>query len=323
VPTRDAIRRAFLQQASASELSGSPLYAEVSRRLAERPELIDVADGDVMHHPIRVLGALHRFALLTGEDPWTDPVATIEARRAELEKLVATQRVQTNEVQRAWALLPAFLAFGAARLDLLELGSSAGLNLVWDRYRYRYAAGTWGPDDAPLELAGEERAPVPAELLGHRVDVVRRRGVDLEPVDTSSPDERLMLRSFVWADQSERLERLDRALTALAAEPPALIQGDYVSLLPQLLADRVDGALLVVFQTASTQYLEADRYTELQRTLAAAQPPIGWVSTRHHLDEEGDLSGGYELEAGVLPGRPRLVARMGYHGQWLEWLGDG
>lgn len=321
VATADEITASFLRQATAAELSGSPLYADLSRRLAERPELLAVVDGDVGHHPVRVLGALHRYALLTGADPWTDPVATVEVHRDEIQALVATQRVQTNEVQRAWALLPAFLSLGAKRLDLLELGPSAGLNLVWDRYRYRYAAATWGTPDAPLELAGEERHHVPAELLARRVEIVRRRGVDLEPVDATTADGRLMLRSFVWADQTDRLERLDRALEALAADPPELIRGDYVALLPELLADRIDDTLLVVFQTASTQYLDADRYAELRAVLLAADTPIGWISTRHPLDEEGDFDGGYELEAGVLPDKPRLVARMGYHGQWLEWLG--
>ena len=72
--------------------------------------------------------------------------------------------MQTNEVQRAWALLPGFLSVADGRpFDLLELGPSAGLNLVWDRYRYRYATGTWG--DGALELAGDDRTPPPAELL--------------------------------------------------------------------------------------------------------------------------------------------------------------
>ncbi|MFN8223868.1 MAG: DUF2332 domain-containing protein [Gaiellales bacterium] len=317
------IAAAYLRQVVACEQSGSPLYAEVCRKLATAPALVDVVDGDVGHHPIRVLGALHRLSLLTGIDPWRDPVATVIDHHDEVERLVATQRVQTNEVQRAWALLPAFLSLGAERLDLLELGPSAGLNLVWDRYRYRYAAGAWGDPQAPLELCGDERRPIPATLLGRTVEVVRRRGVDLEPVDATTDDGRLMLRSFVWADQTDRLDRLDRALGALAHDPPQLIPGDYVDLLPSLLDDRIDGSLLVVFQTASTQYLTPERYAVLRETLASVSRPVGWVSTRNHLDPGGKLEGGYELEAGLLPRPPKIVAHMGYHGQWLEWFGEG
>ena len=44
-------------------------------------------------------------------------------------------------MQRCYALLPAFLACADGRpLDLIELGPSAGLNLLWDRYAYAYEA---------------------------------------------------------------------------------------------------------------------------------------------------------------------------------------
>ena len=143
--------------------------------------------------PIRVLGGLHYLALRDGVSPWDDLRATLSEHRELLGRFVAEQSVQTNEVQRCWALLPAFLSLGARRLDLLELGPSAGLNLLWDRYRYRYEAGEWGPDDVALELTGEERRPVPGALLARRCEVVRRRGIDLDAVDATSDEGRLLL----------------------------------------------------------------------------------------------------------------------------------
>ncbi len=322
----DVVRRAFERQIEPCETSGSPLYAATCRALAVSDDLLaDAVQGhDVGHHPIRVLAALHYLALADGIDPWADPAATIAEHRDWIAGFVSTQRVQTNEVQRSWCLVPAFLSLGAPRLDLLELGSSAGLNLVWDRYLHRYAAGARGPDSAPLALGGEERAPVPAALLTRSVEVVRRRGVDLDPVDAASEDGARLLRCFTWADQQQRLDRLDRALVALRADPPELIRGDYVTLLPELLEDRVDDALLVVFQTASTQYLRAERYAELKETLARARKPLAWISTRSEREEETSFTGGFELEVALWPDRhPSLVARMGYHGQWLEWRGWG
>src|SRR5581483_2233042 len=237
-------------------------------------------------------------------------------------RFVREQSVQTNEVQRTWALLPAFLALGHAELDLIELGPSAGLNLVWDRYRCRYEAGSWGAAGAALELQGEERLPVPASLLGRRVRVRRRRGVDRRPIDATTEEGARLLRSFVWADQDARLRRLDRAIEALRAAPPRLVAGDYVDALPELLADRVDGALVVVFQTASTIYLPAERYAALRGALADAERPLAWISTRRRDEMESQLEEGFELELACWPEQPpRVVARMGYHGQWLEWLG--
>ncbi len=318
----DTLRERFLQQASACEVTGSPLYAAVCRRLADAAIVAEVAPDDRWDLPIRLLAALHYLALSDGVDPWTDAVATVAEHADRVARFVSEQAIQTNEVQRAWSLLPAFLSLGEASLDLVELGPSAGLNLVWDRYRYHYARGSWGRDDASVELSGEERAPVPAELLEREIQVRRRRGIDRSPIDASDDEGARLLTCFVWADQSERLARLAGAIAALRADPPELLCGDYVELLPTMLADRIDGALTVVFQTASTQYLSEEHYTELLRTRHASERPLAWISTRRHSEEEDGSHCGYELELAFWPEHgPRRVARMGYHGQWLEWLG--
>lgn len=273
--------------------------------------------------PLRVLGGVHYLALRDGIDPWGDVPAFIADHRDWLTRFVAEQCVQTNEVQRCWALLPAFLSVADRPLELLELGPSAGLNLLWDRYRYRYAEGGWGDDDAPLEFGGEEHGhAVPRELLSRGADVRRRRGVDLDPVDVTTEHGQRLLECFVWADQPERLERLRRAIDVLRREPPELVRGDYVELLPRLLAERSLDALTVVFQTASTGYLSGERYSVLQGVLAeqAAEVPFAWISTRRRHEQETERKDGYELEAGIRPEPPRLVAHMGFHGQWLEWL---
>ena len=309
--------------ADACERTGSRLYADLARRLADEPLLRQIAPDDRWDFPVRLLGGLH-YLVLAGRAPgwrWEDVRATLERERDWLAAFTAEQQVQTNEVQRSWALLPAFLLLGEARLDLIELGPSAGLNLLWDRYRYRYAAGSWGPRDAPVELSGEERSPVPAELLGRGVEVARRRGIDLAPVDISDDHGVRLLECFVWPDQTDRMERLRRVLELARAEPPEILHGDYVHLLPQALTEREPEALTVVFQTVSTMYLPASRYRELQRIVEEADPPVAWISTRRHAEEETELQGGFELELRPSVGPARLVARMGYHGQWLEWRG--
>jgi hypothetical protein len=103
--------------------------------------------------------------VLAGDATWADVGAALEQHAAFLTRWTAEQGVQTNEVQRSWGLLPGFLSLADGRpFDLLELGPSAGLNLVWDRYRYRYSTGDWG--ESELELTGDDRVPPPAALLG-------------------------------------------------------------------------------------------------------------------------------------------------------------
>ncbi len=220
-------------------------------------------------------------------------------------------------------LLPCFLELarrsGNDLLDLVELGPSAGLNLLWDRYAYAYDAGAWGPADASLVLRGEERRPIPAGLLAQRPSVRSRIGIDVAPVDVTTDDGALLLRSFVWPDQQHRLELLDRAISTLREDPPWLVRGDIADELPRVLETRGDDALTIVWQTAVLGYLpEADR-TRVHEALAAAarEAPLAWVSggesERSHQE--------WALKARLWPDGSRSV--LGYadwHGSWLEWV---
>ena len=257
-------------------------------------------------------------------DPWRDPAPVLEQRRDWLRRFVREQGIQTNEVRRSWVLLPCFLEIarrtGVETFDLIELGSSAGLNLVWDRFRYRYQNGSWGPEEAELVLSGEERRPVPARLLELRPRVRQRRGIDKAPLDLTRPGDTMLLRSFVWADQVERLERLDHAVSTLRTAPPMLEQGNMVERLPELLAERLPGALTVVFQTAVRGYVAQEDWRRMLAALdeAGHRFPLAFISTSRPAPDEHSFWG---LWLRLWPdGEKRLLAHAGFHGQWLEWL---
>jgi hypothetical protein len=297
----------------------------VCRRLAAEPVVAEVLPDERWDRPLQLLGGLHYLALSEGIDPWNDPVSAVGEHADWLRRHIAAHGVQTNEVQRSWMLLPCFLTVaertGVEVLDLIEIGPSAGLNLVWDRYRYRYEQRSWGPEDSPLELSGEERRPVPGELLRVQPRVRRRRGVDISPIDVTSSDGALLLKSFVWADQLHRLERLDRAIETLRADPPELEQGDVVERLPVLLAERELGALTVVYETAVIGYLGGERQDQVVAAFedAGRRFPLAFLWTGPPRDSE---QGYYGLRVRLWPeDEELLLAYAGFHGQWLEWLG--
>jgi hypothetical protein len=202
---------------------------------------------------------------------------------------------------------------------VIELGPSAGLNLCWDRYRYRYAAGAWGPGTSSLELSGGERPGPPAALLSATPRVRRRIGIDLRPVDVTTDEGARLLECFVWADQTERLERLRRAIDVLRSDPPELVQGDYVELLPQLLAERDPDALTVVFQIASTPYVAEDGRRRLYAALARAGRDGSLAFLNATRPEPGWRGDGYGLELQQWPGTRRYVAHLDFHGEWVSW----
>jgi hypothetical protein len=264
---------------------------------------------------LRLLGGLH-YLVLAQQASWDDIGSALAEHREFLARWTEEQDVQTNEVQRAWALLPGFLSLADERpFDLLELGPSAGLNLMWDRYRYGYETGAWGT--GALELRGDDRTPPPAELFSRRVSVARRRGIDLNPVDVTTEHGARLLQSFVWADQGERLERLRRAIETVREDPPELMRGDYVESLPALLSDRREGTQLIVFQTASTMYLDQGALVKVRAALhdAAQDEPLVFLTTGRAPDDDG-----FALEVERYPdGKSTRLAVFDFHGEWLDW----
>jgi hypothetical protein len=272
--------------------------------------------------PLRLLGGLH-YLVLTGRASWDDVRGALAGEAEFLRHFTAEQGIQTNEVRRSWILAPCFLLLaeetGAEAFDLVELGAGAGFNLLWDRYHHVYEAGEWGSQDAALSFEGEERGPVPGRLFGRRPTVRRRIGIDLNPLDVTRAEDALLLRSFVWADQRERLDVLDRAIAAVRRSPPELVHGDYVERLPELLAERRSGALTVVFQTASLGYVTAEERRRVRETLtkAAESEPLAWIGSAAPL-EEGMTAWGMDVR--LLPGERRIVAHADFHGAWIDWF---
>jgi hypothetical protein len=311
-------REVFLDQAVHCE-SRSALYAELCRRFAEDPVVAEVVGPEpTWEAPLRLLGGLH-YLVLGGEASWEDP---LEEHKAFLAEFVREQGVQTNEVQRSWVLVPLFLRVaertGAGVVDLVELGPSAGLNLVWDRYRCVYEAGAWGPADARLTLTAEERGRVPAGLFGRELAVRRRTGIDRAPVDVTKDENARLLKAFVWAGQDERLERLDRAIAAVRADPPELVEGDFVELLPEVLASQPGDVLTVVFQTAALGYAGEEGRARVRAALGAAgrERPLVFVTAGK--GRTGEQHWGLRIV--FYPEAEREFAgEADYHGAWLDW----
>jgi len=155
-------------------------------------------------------------------------------------RLLETRRVQTNEVGRAACLLPAFglVARRAGRrpLALVEIGASAGLLLLWDRYGYDYGGGSVYGDAASsvrvrCAARGNARPPIPAPFPS----ITYRVGLDLDPVDARDGNQALWLRALVWPEHAQRAALLIRALEVARRDPPPLCAGDALELLPDLL----------------------------------------------------------------------------------------
>lgn len=238
---------------------------------------------------------------------------------------MADHRLQTNEVGRCAGLLPGILAAAAHGLPLrlLEVGCSAGLNLRFDRYRYRYLRGpTWGPTGGPVLEAAAEGA-VAAALVPPSVEVAERRGVDLQPLDPTDPDEARLLSSFVWPDEHDRHRRLREAIAVAAATPVRLDTADLVGWSDEH-ARPVPGVVTVVFHSIVAYMLDdAARGAfgrVVERGLREATPdaPLAHVSLEPPVDGElPELA--VTLSDGTRPPVRQTLLTADWHGRWVRW----
>ena len=253
--------------AAVAERDGGTTYPAICRGVADDEDVLSILDRASLpqRRPLILLAAVH-FLLLSGvEHPlaaYYDTVATVrggagrtpvdpdptpsfvdfcQVHRAAVEELVATRTTQTNEVGRCTALLPGLCHVAAhygseVPLSLLDLGTSAGLNLLFDDYGYTYrsaadgttrAAGTPG---SAVALECEARDDL--DLLPNLVlpSMAERVGLDLSPVDPRSDDDALWLQACQWPDNPARFGRLRAALATVRASshPPRLEQGDMI-----------------------------------------------------------------------------------------------
>ena len=306
------------------EQGGSKLYASLARSLADDP-VVESLVGDHeprWEAPLRLFGGVH-YLELSGmvQHPWAKLRGVLEANREWLARFVAEQPIQTNEVQRCWGLLPGFLTVGDERpVDLVELGPSGGLNLYWDRYAYRYGDERWGDPGAGLELSGSAEGGPPRDLLQKEVEVGRRIGIDRRPVDVTTAHGARLLEAFVWADQTDRLDRVRRAIEIARQDPPRLLDGDYVEVLPALLAERDLDILTVVYHSVSTVYLRQEERDRLEEILAAEGHRGSLARISYEIDRDTPTFYGFALDVETWPDGRRRLARLDGHANTMDWV---
>jgi hypothetical protein len=232
--------------------------------------------------------------------------------------------VQTNEVRRCGCLLPAFTHVtqqaGGRPLALVEIGASAGLNLLWDRYGYNYGIGRrYGNPRSPVQivcgLRGDQHLPLPDVWPV----VTMRVGLDLNPIDVRDPDAALWLRALVWPDEVGRAELLQQAVQVAQQDPPRLLAGDALDILPEVLATIPPDQAVCVFHTHTINQFPAEARARLTTLLAnhafgrkLYRVAIEWLGETHPRLELISYEDGVKTE--------HLLAYCDSHGEWLEWL---
>lgn len=334
------------------------LYARIARAMADDRPLLDrvvamapaakiipvllnaAVHAVVLAEPDSELAACYRGDEGAATDPWPLFRELLDERFDELAEVVATRTIQTNEVGRSSILLPAFTAVHRRfdrPLSLIELGPSAGLNLFFDRFAYRYSDGVeLGDPQAGVRLEcsvlGDASPP-----RGTDAPPVRRRvGVDLAPVDVTDPEACRWLEACVWPRLTERSQRLRAAIELARSDPPDLRRGNALDELPGLVAASDPDTVVCIYATWVIAYFSRDERAALGRLLdeLGAERDLALVTSEYPgiapgIERPGRAAAIAEAKGASLVGLTswrdgrRTAAPVAWchaHGTWIDWL---
>ncbi|MGG7564919.1 DUF2332 domain-containing protein [Rhodovulum sp. DZ06] len=345
-----AIRAAFARQGKASAELGSPFMAALMFGLAGAVRPGDPVSDALLAWPgrpfadalpLRIAGGLHALAR-AGTRPalsaaWSAPPpfspetlagAAMQAFAEDPDALLPwlASPPQTNEPGRSAILLGGALVAAARHkmpFELLEIGASAGLNLLFDRYAYDLGPEnggerSWGPADAPRFACTWSGA---APDLSAPLSITSRAACDLNPVDASDPAARARMLAYVWPDQHARRARVEAALALAAAAPPpeAADAADWIA--ARLAAPQATGTARLAVHTIMRQYVPEATRAAIDAAFAGAGARATAAAPLLRLSLEPDgRAPGASIRLQTWPGgRTEFLGRGCYHGRWADW----
>lgn len=271
----------------------SPLYERLALGASQDPDVLSLLEpaAPAQRRPTLLLAAVHRLLLaghageplarfypsvtegpLPAEDPWPVFREFCMEQAGRLRELVAGANTQINEVARCGALMPAVALaqrqLGGGPIALLDVGASAGLHLLLDRYLYRYGPyGQVGDPGSGVVIETDVEGDLPPFVPPRLPEIGWRAGLDSAPVDLNDPDQLLWLRAMVWPDADRAMRRLDQAI-ALARRQPVTVYRTDATELAEFVAEQVPGDLgLVIMHATLLTYLSPDQIADLGRQL--------------------------------------------------------
>ncbi len=318
--------------------SSSTLYEHLSHHIAHDEDLLELSSYAQKGQPVPNLffAAVH-YLLLNGKEhklkqyypslvkqPETEGVFAYFkdfclTYSAEIIPLLKHKLVQTNEVRRCAYLYPSFCyIYDQVKkpLALIEIGTSSGLQLLWDQYSYSYGTGiTYGNLKSGVHITSEIRGSFSPLLLNTSPPVSDRIGVDLHVNDVLNPEDMKWLQALIWPEHRERRELLIQASQCAEQTPVRLIEGDGVAMLPQLCDQISPDSLICVFHTHVANQIPAEGKKRLMDTIQE----IGNTRDIAHLYNninDGDLHLDYILNKKV---HNHTIGATEGHGKWFEW----
>ena len=312
----DAVARAYRAFARQEARGRSAEYEALAESVADDATLVGfIGSLPPGKQQPQLVFAAARYLL--GASPRIGQLRDLAVRSsAELTRVIMARGTQTNEPARSAVMLPA-LAQLPEPLALIEVGASAGLNLLPDRYSYDYGGRHLpGSDPNAPTLRCVPSGPVPLPL---RIPAIAwRAGLDLCPLDVTSDADMRWLSCLVWPGEGDRAQRLRAAIDVARRDPPVVHRGDLLTDLPALAAQAPAGTTVVIYH--SSVLYQVAPHARAQFAATVRDLGASWVSSEAPGIVPGTAMPAVDDQMCVLARDGRPVARADSHGTWLSWL---
>jgi len=325
-------------------IGSSPLYATLAKSISDDIDVLRIASSARGRPVPNLLFAAVHYLLLGGADSalssfypslTPDPLPNTDAyphfrefcltNESAIRKLLSTRLVQTNEVGRCAYLMPAFSLIADENprlpLSLVDIGTSAGLHLLWDRYSYEYVGhAITGDTSSPVRIMADVRGSNMPPIPNGFPPVAFRIGLDLNPVRLTDLDSALWLRALIWPEHERRAAQLEAAISLAIDNPPTQLAGNALATLPDVLNRVPAESTLCIFHNYTLNQFSLEDRSRFDAILDECSKD-GDV---YLLSGEGRWGHDYAtLELVSIRGGNRLsrkLANVDFHGRWLEWV---
>lgn len=331
----------FIKFAEDECKESSILYENLVLHISQEPKLLSLFDTVPTQQPVPniFLGAVH-FLLLKGYDDTLLEMYHDENRQFELlfdtfdkfclenkeeiRQIMKEKRVQTNGIRRTAYIYP-LLSFVSQKhkvpISLVEIGTSAGLHLLVDQYRYSYEGikGEFGEKISDIIIHSKV---IKGEIdydLSQIPEINQRVGIDLNILDLKNESDYLWMKALIWPNHSERIDMLESVKKLVEKEEIIFIEDDVLKVLRQVAERIAKRDVIFIFHThVANQMTQAQKDSLIQIVDSIGKNRIVYHVYNNIYDNK------LRMEEYIHGARKSyFIGETAGHGEWFEWRFQG